>query len=545
METKGKEKGEQILSGTPISNGLSVGMAFIVPGFGTQSTKPNSITADEVREEIARVKQAMQILLVVCQCSEDFLLQNGNSTAADIFAIQRAFLEDPYLKTPLYTMIEKKHYNAETAIRLIFDDFTHGLSTAGNQRVRERSADITDLKNMLLDALNNPLDLVRENHGTNEAQGRIAIAKSLTPRLIIEQNLAGIKGIVAEEGGRTSHAAILCQALGIPTISGIENATTLVQKNRKVLIDGTRGTLVISPSAKTIYKTLYENLMNRSAKHVVVGMNSSLLQIMATISFARESRSVARFQVNGIGLYRTEMEFIAMGRLLTEEEQLYRYIEVLENMDGSPVYLRLLDIGGDKKIGDLEETSTSKSRGAQYLIENPEILKTQARAIARASLFGPVNVVYPMIADLNQFQIIKNIFQKSIAFLKTGTIRHGVMIELPSACHQASELLKEADFASIGTNDLIEHLFDFNRNSEQAYHAASHPALWDMIELVMKAAREFNRTVLLCGEMAKRVEYLHRYVQMGISTISVPLESISAIRQELSSEDASVKKTGT
>jgi phosphoenolpyruvate-protein kinase (PTS system EI component) len=229
------------------------------------------------------------------------------------------------------------------------------------------------------------------------------------------------------------------------------------------------------------------------------------------------------------------MECLSLGRFLTEEEQVYRYMEVLENMEGRPVYIRLMDLGGDKKITSSgeEQHPVSGPRGSRYLLENPEVLKIQARAIARASINGCLNVIYPMITDNELFSAVKNKFLASTLLMKSGMIRHGVMFETPSACLQAHDLLREADFGSIGTNDLMEQLFNHSRNSDHAYKAASHPDLWKMIELVLKAAVDTGKPVFVCGELAKQPEFLSRFIKIGVSGISVPFKVIPDLRNHL------------
>ena len=537
MGIKTKRKKDCFLSGIPVSNGLALGKVYLVPRFVSITGKESSISPENIKEEVVRLKQALQILLVVCQCSENFLLKNSNTAAADIFALQRAFLRDPFLIGQIFSVIEKKLCSAETALRLVLDDYAQRFASMDNQRIKERASDIRDLRNMMLDALHNPLILLPKNpRRRNDERPRIAVAFELTPRLVIEQNMIGVKGIIAEKGGRTSHAAILCQALGIPVIIGIKDVMEKIEKNRRVFINGTDGEIIMSPTRKSIFRILYKSLINKTPKQVHFGKNQIRpLLILATINFARESRYAAKFQAEGIGLFRTEMECITLRRFLSEEEQLYRYMEVLENMEGRPVYIRLLDIGGDKKISEFDEgpQTSSNARGAQYLLENPEVLRTQARAIARASVYGCVNVVYPMISGAEQFSDLREKFLSNISLVKSGTLRHGVMFELPAACRQAHDLLSKADFASIGTNDLIEQLFNLNRNSEEAYKAASHPALWKMIDMVMHAAKERGKTVLVCGELVKRPEFLGRYLALGINGISVPLDMIHKIRHEI------------
>jgi phosphoenolpyruvate-protein phosphotransferase (PTS system enzyme I) len=539
MTIKKNTNKEWVLSGIPISNGLALGKATIVHRFGRESGAEENTTIDpqNIKEEIARLKQVLQILLVVLQSSEEFLLKHSNADAAAIYALQRAFLMDPVLKSRMYQEIEKKQWTAEKALRLVLNEYAHQFEASENLRIRERVSDIHDLENMLLDALSDPLLLLPENFKKkSNTHARIAVAVELTPRLVIEQSMIGVKGIIAENGGRTSHAAILCQALGIPAITGINDATNTIGKGRTVLINGTEGTLIISPTRKTVFRIFYNKVVNQIPKqfHLQDGY-SCPISILATINFARESRNASKSQADGIGLYRTEMECIALRRFLSEEEQVYRYLEVQENMEGRPVYMRLMDFGGDKKIfgsAGVRQVN-SNSRGSQFLLENPDVLDTQARALARASKNGCLNVIYPMISSAAQFSAIKTRFLAGASLQESCVIRHGAMIESTEACYQARELLLEADFASIGTNDLTEQLFKFNRNSDEAYQAAKQPALWEMIELVVAAGRNAGKPVFVCGELPKRPEFLKKFIDFGVSGISIPIMMIPDFRNQI------------
>ncbi|MFH0920212.1 MAG: putative PEP-binding protein [Fibrobacterota bacterium] len=263
------------------------------------------------------------------------------------------------------------------------------------------------------------------------------------------------------------------------------------------------------------------------------------LQILANLNFAKDIDSVLAAGAEGIGLYRTEFEFMVAGKLLSEAEQCELYQSVIKAMEGRCVHIRLLDIQADKTHPSLDSSQNAKdgcpSYGAQFLLDHPDILKTQACAIARASANGPVCIVYPFIADLEQFMELKSIVVRSITDIKTGDIKHGVMFELPSSCLQASAILHEADFGCIGSNDLNKYLFGMDRNSpcKRPAYVSGHPVLRSLVKEVSLTARQSDRPLLFCGEMANDPDNLDWLMESGIRMISVAPEAISRLRDKL------------
>jgi phosphoenolpyruvate-protein kinase (PTS system EI component) len=257
---------------------------------------------------------------------------------------------------------------------------------------------------------------------------------------------------------------------------------------------------------------------------------------MANISNSGEVTLAVHHQAEGIGLYRTEMEFFAEDRILSEEEQYQRYTTVLQAMNGKPVCFRLLDFGGDKRapfLGLPEEVNPSLGfRGSRLLLERHDLLRPQARALARASVLGPVNVLYPMIVDREQFLKLRAVFQNATADLPSGQLRHGVMFEVPSACLQARRLLDVAEFGSIGTNDLIQFLFAVDRSNSQVNEdiTLDQPILWSLLSDIASAARETGCPVSLCGEAASHVQFLPALTEIGLTTLSVAPRFIPQIR---------------
>ncbi len=458
---------------------------------------------------------------------------------AAIFDAQRTILSDAALAREIDALIEEDHFNAEAAVSRTLDAYEARLRDLDNNYLKERATDIGEIRRRLLDTLGNmgtSLHCWSQDHcqqGTN----RIIVAQDLTPSLTIELDTDHIMGFVTERGGPTSHAAILARALGIPAVSGIKGINEMIGCGTEMLLDGSTGEVVVWPGERTL-----------AARHCLADQRPAPpeavapvpgLAIMANISRADEIADALRMRAEGVGLYRTEFEFLAAERLLDEEEQANRYASVVRAMDGRPVYFRLLDIGGDKEAPFFnlpkEDNPYLGFRGSRVLLGRPDLLGPQARALARISLNGPVYVIYPMIVEAEQFRKLRRLFEEAIAGIPPGRILHGVMFEVPAACLQARELLEVADFASIGTNDLVQYLFAVDRNNELVARDCSpdHPAFWSLIRQIAEAARQTGRPLSVCGEMAGDARYLARWRALGINTLSVAPRLIPGLRRAL------------
>jgi phosphotransferase system enzyme I (PtsI) len=265
------------------------------------------------------------------------------------------------------------------------------------------------------------------------------------------------------------------------------------------------------------------------------------MRIFANINLSQDVEEAVAQKAEGIGLYRTEFEFLAEGRLLTEEEQFVRYVRVIKAMDGKPVYFRLLDIGGDKEADFFALPRESNPylgfRGSRLLLARPDLLYPQVRALARASAYGPVYMLYPMIIDLKQFITLRARIIAEINGITTGELKHGVMFEVPSACLEASEILAEADFASVGSNDLIQYLFAVDRNNEYvAYdYTPERKVFWSLLERIIGASERLSKSVSVCGEIAGSREHIVRLLEIGIKSVSVSARFISDLRSHINS----------
>lgn len=534
---KGTKNREEIrLKGLPLSGGMALARVCLfnekrhhnlpdykVQGRGIEWEKKRFQKAEKIaHEQLENLKAAVQSKI--------------GKAEAEIFVAQKMILGDQSIHERILKNIEENKMNAEKAILSALDFFESRILQLDNEYLKERASDIGEVKRRLLDILSNmnpAFQCAGEEH-CQRGRRRIVVARELTPSLTMELDAQHTWGFVTERGGAGSHAAILARALGIPAVSGIKNIHSRIYCGTDVLVNGTTGEVVIWPSPKTLAR--FPELERSRVDEVKAVPPIAGLQVMANISLAQEVKEALNFQAEGIGLYRTEFEFLAAGKLLTEEEQLERYVSVIHAMNGKAVYFRLLDIGGDKTAPffDLarEENPYLGFRGSRLLLGRRDFFRTQARALARASEHGPVFVMYPMIVELEQFLKLKQIFVEAAAGIPVKNVKHGVMFEVPSACFQAGELLKVSDFASIGTNDLIQYFFAVDRNNELvAYdYNPDRKVFWSLIQDIAAAAVRAGKPLSVCGEMAGNPDYVKRFLKCGIKSVSVSPKLIPALR---------------
>jgi phosphoenolpyruvate-protein phosphotransferase len=404
-----------------------------------------------------------------------------------------------------------------------------------DEYMKERATDFGEVRRRLLDVMANlSPSLQCDERACQKGKNRIIVAEELTPTLTLELDSERVMGFMVERGGPSSHAAILARAMGIPAISGLIGIRDRVSCGAEVLLNGDIGEVVLWPSESTIRQvcgTVSSVTRMPKAVPAVPGV-----EVLANINLAGEVDEANAMLAEGVGLYRTEFELISAGRALAEDELADRYRRVVQAMAGRPVTFRILDVGSDKPLPFLslppEENPALGLRGLRLLRERPDLFRPQARALARASAHGPVDILYPMIVDLDQFREAKRLFLDAAGDLPMGRVNHGVMFEVPSACLAASEILAEADFASIGTNDLFQYLFALDRNNSLVArdYRPDHPVFWRLMGSVAEAGLAQGKSVSLCGEIASEPAFLDRILAAGIRRVSLAPKRIPAVR---------------
>jgi len=527
---------ETRFKGLPLSPGVAVARVCLFNEQRHVSLPVTNVTDKEVRSEGDRFRKALALVREKLALLIQEVEERVGKAEAEIFTAQKMILEDATLIERITDHIRSKNFNAEKAVISSLDYFEEQLAKLDNEYLRERASDIGEVKRRLLDALANlnPSFQCENDSFCQKGKNRIVIAQELTPSLTMELNTDFIRGFVTDRGGVASHAAILARALKIPAVSGIPGIHDMIFCGTEVLINGDTGEVVIWPSRKTLAE--YPDLSRAAAEEIAAVPPVPGLKVLANLNLAKKVAEALDPEAEGIGLYRTEFEFFSAGKILCEMEQYELYQAVLKAMRGKPVYFRMLDLGGDKAADFLklpaEQNPALGLRGSRFLLAHPELFRNQARALARASRQGRVHVMYPMVVDIEQFRKMKKAFEEATADIPQGEIKHGLMFEVPSACLDAEDILKEADFGSIGTNDLIQYLFAVDRDNEWvAYdHHPDRKIFWQLIRHVARAAQKHRKPLSVCGELASHPEYARRLMKEGIRAVSVAPRAITGLR---------------
>jgi len=531
---------EQRFTGLAISPGLAVAPICLF-----RQSRHNVLPSYEVHgkgidREKTRLQKAREIVVERLEGLRSTVTDRIGAAEAEIFVAQKMMLTDPVLGEQLDSAISDG-CNAERAVTQTLDDYEAQLAQLDDEYIRERASDLGELKRRMLDVLcdTKPSFQCAADANCRRGKDRIVITEELTPSVTLELETDRLLGFVTERGGMTSHAAILARALGIPAVSGIENIQNLVSCGSEVLLDGNTGEVILRPGAET--KARAAGRTATEAAVPVVGPVESL-KVLANISTSGEARQAAEMQAEGIGLYRTEFEFFAAGRTLDEDEQYRIYRAAVAAMDGRDVYFRMLDIGADKPLDALdlprEDNPSLGCRGSRLLLRRPELMRPQARALARVSQGAAVDVMYPMVTGLAQFRMLRGAFEEMTADIDKGLLRHGVMFEVPSACMEAEALLREADFGSIGSNDLIQYFFAVDRNNGHVAgdYSPDHEVFWRLLENLAEAARRTGKPLSLCGELAADERYTEKLMSSGIRTVSVSVRRIPHVRRSVKAQ---------
>jgi len=530
-----RQDSEIRFTGLPISPGVVLARICLFKQSRHNTLPSYEVSGKGIDREKDRLCKAREIAVERLDNLKSTVTDRIGPAEAEIFVAQKMMLQDPVLCDEMNAAIDEGA-NAERAVTETLDAYESQLAQLDDEYIKERASDLGELKRRLLDVLCNTSPSFQCSADSNCCRGkdRIIVTDELTPSIAMEVEANQVLGFVTERGGKTSHAAILAKALGIPAVSGIADIHNQIPCGTEVLLNGNTGEIVVRPRTET-KAAAAEQIVAPRAPEAVEPVDH--FAVMANISTAAEAGLAAEMRAEGIGLYRTEFEFFAAGGTLDEDQQYELYLSVAAAMKGRPVYFRMLDIGADKPLPDLdlprEDNPALGYRGARLLLGRPDLMRPQARALARVSSDLPVHVMYPMITGLSQFRMLKQAFEEMTADMDSGRLYHGVMFEVPSACMEARGLLEEVDFASIGSNDLIQYFFAVDRNNSivAGDHRPDYEVFWRLLERLSLAADLAGTPLSLCGEMASDVQYTDRLIASGIRTVSLSARRISDVRQ--------------
>ncbi|WP_297928716.1 phosphoenolpyruvate-protein phosphotransferase PtsI [uncultured Aggregatibacter sp.] len=535
-----------MISGIPASPGIVFGKALVL--------KEEKIVLDmqkikdsQVEEEIARFYAGREAAVEQLNSIKERAYQSLGEEKAAIFEGHLMILEDEELEEEIIDYLRSNHVNAAVAANVVIDQQVAILSEIDDEYLKERAGDIRDIGNRLIKNILG-MHIVDLGEINEEA---ILVAYDLTPSETAQLNLDKVLGFVTDIGGRTSHTSIMARSLELPAIVGTNNVTELVNTGDFLILDALNNVVYVNPSQEDIQrlKALQAKLADEKAELAklkdlpALTLDGHRVDVVANIGTIRDIEGAERNGAEGVGLYRTEFLFMDRDQLPTEEEQFIAYKDVVEAMNGNLVILRTMDIGGDKELPYLDLPKEMNPflgwRAIRIALDRREILNAQLRAVLRASAYGKLAVMFPMIISVEEIRELKSVIEELKVELRNEgkafdeNIQIGVMVETPSAAVNAKFLAKEVDFFSIGTNDLTQYTLAVDRGNELISHLYNpmSPSVLNLIKQVIDASHAEGKWTGMCGELAGDERATVLLLGMGLDEFSMSAISVPRIKK--------------
>jgi phosphotransferase system enzyme I (PtsI) len=543
-----------MVEGIGASSGIGMGKAFVIPTW-EWDFPDKLIDVADLAYEFERLYDGIrtsksEIEHIKCEIAS--LIGEEESS---IFDAHLAILEDPIFMNEVQSIMQRQYKAAEVAVKEAIDKFVGMFDLLDDQYMKDRALDIKDVGNRLLKHLLGRLDETE----LPKDEPYVLVAKELSPSQLAHLDLSNALGIVTMIGGVTSHVAIMARAMNIPYVLGLEGKLNRqIQNNDYLIIDGEDGVVYVNPDAEV--RELYRNrkqkwlelseTLQQIAHIPAATVDGQVLQLAANISSVKELDQALRSGASGVGLFRTEFLYMDRDSLPGEDEQFEVYKQIAVKMGAKPAIIRTLDIGGDKHLDYFslpeEENPCLGYRAIRISLDRRDLFKTQLRAILRASHYGSIKIMYPMISSLYEVRQANSILEQAKEELTrekqpfNGGIEVGIMIEVPAAAIIADLLAQEVQFFSIGTNDLVQYLLAVDRMNDAIAHLYDpfHPAVLRMLKQTADAARRQGISVSVCGELAGDIRALPIWLGLGINDLSMSVQSILRLKNRILRSDS-------
>lgn len=538
-----------MLKGTPASQGYGIGTAIVLEDV---STDYSNVRYTDAQSEKDRLQKAVDSFIEETKALARSVKETAGDKEAEILEGHIVMLSDPFMISQMQDNIDAGSV-AEKAVDTVCNMFIDMFSSVDDELTNQRASDVKDIKDSLLKLLLG----IETVDISSVPKGSILVAKDFTPSMTSQINKENVNAIVTEVGGVTSHSAILARAMGLPAVLSVADATKVIKDGETLIADGFKGKIIVNPTEAELkeyeekdreYQKEKDSLKAFIGKPTVTKDGVKKV-VYANIGKPEDVQNVLQNSGEGIGLFRTEFLFMDRAHEPTEEEQFEAYSTVARAMDGREVIIRTLDIGGDKEIPYLhiekEENPFLGHRAIRYCLDNPELFKNQIRAILRASAYGYIKIMLPLVTCLEEVKKAKEIIKECEQELSDKGIEYksvpvGVMIETPSAVLISDLLAKEVEFFSIGTNDLTGYTMAVDRGNAKVsnLYDTFQPSVLRAIEMTIKNAKKEGIEVGMCGEAAADINLIPKLVEWGLDEFSVTPTSILQTRKTISQCEA-------
>ena len=542
-------------TGKSVFAGVAIGKVVLIDK-GQQQVKRRKI--EDTVHEVARYQEACEKAKEELACLYDKALREVGESGAAIFEIHQMMLDDDDYIESVKNIIDTQMVNAEYAVAQTGDNFSQMFSAMDDEYMRGRAADVKDITERIINIL-----MDSRKGGINSEEPVIVLAEDLAPSETVQMDKSKILSFVSEKGSVNSHTSILARTMGIPALIGVDIPLDESIDGHMGIVDGNNGCIYIDPDDETLEIMRKEQKKDSEKKELLlqlkgkedITLDGIHIRLYANIGNIKDVVNVLNNDAAGIGLFRSEFIYLERDTYPTEEEQFSIYRKVAESMAGKPVIIRTLDIGADKQaeyfnLGK-EENPALGLRAIRICLQRPEIFKTQLRALYRASAYGNISIMYPMITSVSEVDRIKDIEQEVKEELardgiSIGNPKTGIMIETPAAVMISRELAKKVDFFSIGTNDLTQYTLAIDRQNSNLdeFYDSHHPAVLEMIRMVVENAHKEGIWAGICGELGADTTLTSEFISMGVDELSVSAGKLLAIRKIIRETDTSKIKAG-
>ncbi len=542
-------------AGIPVSKGLVIGRVYLLEQDRSLRVGRQSIAPEDAPAQLERFELARRAAIADLDALHEESTGEMGEEAAKIFLFHIGALNDPTILTPIRTLIETEHVTPEYATSSTLKKLADRFAKHPDSTFQSKVDDLRDLASRLLSKLTgkSAASLARV------APNTIVVARDLTPTQTAGFNREHVTGFVTDLGGRTSHTAIVAGALSLPAVVGAKNITSRARDGQTIIVDGTKGTIILDPDQETI-ETYEERI--RAAEQARISLHELAdlpavttdgveIELLGNIEFAEEIDHLLDEGGQGVGLYRTEFLYLTGQDAPTEEDHFNAYAQCIRMLEGRPLTIRTIDLGADKYTQRQEENPERNPslglRSIRHSLANQPMFRTQLRAILRASAFGPVKIMFPLITNIGEFRSAKYFLHEEMEELSEQGIKYnpniecGMMVEVPAAALMAPAFAREVDFFSVGTNDLVQYTLAVDRTNERvaSLYTPIHPAVLRLVRDVARAGRKRDIPVSCCGQSAADPAFAALLIGLGVRTLSVTASSLPLVKRTIRALDAS------